>query len=99
MPIVDDAEDTLARILARWEELDLKSAARQRAWLQSHGVGLSDLQEMEARDRESVAIMVRATEPYLRYFLHDNSEKSAEELQELASNLSPGGTHTGGALV
>jgi hypothetical protein len=43
--------------------------------------------------------MAQTAEAHLRHFLGGNSDKSPEELQEIAAALSPGGTHDGGHLV
>lgn len=38
-------------------------------------------------------------ETYIDAFLQDNSQRTAEELEEMADALSPGGAHDGGELV
>jgi len=43
--------------------------------------------------------MARDTEPYLNYLLDNNYGKSPEELEDIASWLSPGGVHNGGAFL
>ena len=42
-------------------------------------------------DRGVTSRMARNTEPYLKYFLEDNSDKTPEELAGIAARLSPGG--------
>jgi len=54
------------------------------------------------RERDDYAItmkMAREAEAHLAYLAGDNSEKAPEELEQIASSLSPGGTHNGGELV
>ena len=41
--------------------------------------------------------MAKEVEPYLRYFIQDNSKKSPEGLAEVAACLSPGGVHNSGS--
>jgi hypothetical protein len=84
----------LAELLERWITISLEARRRQ--------VTLSGREffpgEETALEQEVLAAADRAR-PYLKYFLEDNSARSAEQLVELAANLSPGSRHNGGLLV
>jgi hypothetical protein len=56
-------------------------------------------EELTVNYRETVLRMAQEAEPHLVNFLRDNSDKTAEELEDLAHKLSPGGAHTGGTLA
>jgi hypothetical protein len=87
----------LSYILAQWIELNLEARIAEFARLRALGVQLP--QGLEESDRRVILDMAKEAEPHLDAFLRDNSDKSAEELEEVASFLSPGGEHTGGLLV
>ena len=50
-------------------------------------------------DRGVTLRMAKDTEPYLKYFLEDNSDKTPEELEDIAAWLLPGGVHNSGLFL
>jgi hypothetical protein len=86
--------DMLERILARWLEIDRENAKYRREMLR-----MPYIEEYARNAEELRAEMVAEAKPYMARFLEDNSTLSAEELEEIAEKLSPGGAHTGGLLV
>jgi hypothetical protein len=91
----------LKTLLNRWKQIYLAASKSRLEFMLSHGAKYSrELQrEMRRGDRKIADDMARAAEPYLVAFAQDNSGKTAEELEQLAEELSPGGAHTGGTLV
>ena len=81
--------------------VDTLETASYRALLQGLHHCLEHWVELNSRryDREVSLSMAKEVEPYLRYFIQDNSKKSPEGLAEVAACLSPGGVHNSGLLA
>lgn len=94
---VAEMENSLGGILDRWIQLNIDAKATEAEWLRAHGANVPE--EVEENGLKLIMDMAREAEPHLAAFLRDNSDRSAEELEELADKLSPGGAHTGGLLV
>lgn len=88
---VAEKEISLGGILDRWTELNLEAYAAELNWTRARGASVPE--EAEENGRKLIMDMAREAEPHLASFLRDNSDKSAEELEELADRLSPG-AHT-----
>jgi hypothetical protein len=74
--------------------LNLKYLSRQREHLPA------DVAREFERNAQAITMeMAQTAEVHLRHFLGGNSDKSPEELEQIAAALSPGGTHNGGHLV
>jgi len=87
--------DHLARLnalLEEWVEED------KRLFPAHHYPGEMQRQCQESWERKANH-MANMARPLLHHFLRDNSDKTAEQLEELAAHLSPGGAHTGGRLA
>ncbi|RWJ96992.1 hypothetical protein [Mesorhizobium sp.] len=84
----------LEEILDQVRDRHRESAKAERAFLVRHGASNLPPLDTSIIDRDS-----EKCRPYLSLFLADHSSKSAEELEELASHLSPGSAHTGGLLA
>lgn len=91
--------EILSKVLKRWTELTIDVRRRERAFFVAAGLPHESMQERDAEDLIWITKLARRAEPFLHCFLQDNNDKSAEELEELASKLSPGGVHNGGLLV
>lgn len=92
-----DPDPTLTAILERWVSIELKRHSQQVGALWTSDADLRN--EVTANHRAIVLDMAERTRPFLLELLRDQSSKSAEELENLAANLSPGGAHTGGLLT
>jgi hypothetical protein len=95
------AEDLaqLNRALDQWIHMSKEQCAFRNSLSREYGISDDVLKQVEAEWHEGTERMAKMTRPFLKYFFRDNSGMSAEELQELALKLSPGGTHTGGWLA
>ena len=89
------AEDLrwLRQCLELWRIGNLDSFERARAY------GATYTEEVKEGWYAATASMAKEAEEYLPYLLCDNSGRSADELQRIAGELSPGGTHSGGWLI
>jgi hypothetical protein len=89
-------EKVLRAVLDQWIEINLENP---------EGSLLMELLPREQREKQMadwkdlIMRTARETEPHLAEFFKDQSDKTAEQLEELAGNLSPGGVHNGGLLV
>jgi hypothetical protein len=93
------AEQVLERILERWIERNMETHATELQRLVAQGMPEWQVRKYDSAKRARIEQQGKECQPYLTCFLEDNSAKSAEDLSELASKLSPGGAHTDGLLV
>lgn len=89
----------LRKCLDHWRQLDEERWAAMRELNLAHGLAADCVKEGEANERELTDRMAREAEPFLHYLVEDNRSKSPEELEAIATKLSPGGAHTGGLLA
>ena len=84
----------LRAALAQWAEIEMNA----------HTTWLGDMDAVLARRRSHgsrtlVRRMVSAARPHLAAFARRNDHLTAEQLEEVACQLSPGGAHTGATLA
>lgn len=90
-------ESTLAGLLDRWIAINLEERAAELEWGREHGANFPE--GVEENGRTIIFGMAQKAKPHLAAFLRDNSDRTAEQLEEVANCLSPGGAHTGGLLA
>ena len=84
----------LRAALAQWTEIEMEA----------HTAWLGDMDAAAARrrargSRTLVQRMAAAARPHLAAFVRRNDHLTAEQLEEVAMHLSPGGAHTGATLA
>ena len=89
-----DDLSNLETILTHWEE-DYVEAAEANAW--SFGAALDE--ERRKGSRHIAKMLAESARPRLPLLLEDNSNRTAEELAEIAADLSPGGAHDGAFFI
>ena len=82
--------------LAEWMAIDLETKRKSAEWMASHGHSLP--KRARQGDRAVTRMMAAQARPHLAAFARSNAHLSAEQLEELAADLSPGGAHTGALL-
>ena len=96
MSVHSDTVKLLRAALAEWVEIDLDGKRRNAEWVASMG------HKLPARaiqgDRALTRRMAAAARPHLAAFARSNDRLTADQLEELAADLSPGGAHTGALL-
>ena len=93
------AQDQLETILRLWTELTLERLALERQNISGAGLNQSQLAKLGTNARVLTRRMARQTLPYLGAFMGGHEGRTAEELEEIAGHLSPGGAHTSSLLV
>jgi hypothetical protein len=90
---------SLDEILETWKQDWYAKRAQEIAEMRRYSAPGKMVVDAEAGGRKMIEEQANATRPYLRFLLEDNWAKTAEELEEIAAHLSPGGAHTGGWLI
>ncbi|RWK35477.1 hypothetical protein, partial [Mesorhizobium sp.] len=89
--------DALGAILDHVRDRHLETAEQQHRFNVDHGV--TDAGKLHANTIDFVDKMIEECRPYLSAFLDDHQDATADELEKLARQLSPGGVHNGGWLA
>ena len=87
----------LRAALALWVKIETESKDEQTAWLAS--IGHDTPKHVIRNDRALVRRMAAAAGPHLAAFARRNDHLTAEQLEEVVMQLSPGGAHTGATLA
>ena len=77
----------------------MAARANQLAWLATTGLSEELCRETAIGSHRIIKEQAANAAPYIKYFLQDNSKRSAEDLADLAAHLSPGGVHNGSLLM
>lgn len=85
--------------LDAWLDADREVAAQQIEHLKAIGGQALDLDTAQANAEELRLRFAGEAREHLHLFVEGGEGRSPEGLQEIAAKLSPGGAHTGGALI
>lgn len=88
---------TLELIVDQWAEIEIASHESEQGALL--GKDCHFVADMNAKYRSWILSQAKKVCAAIDLFLQDNTDKSAEEMEDIAGQVSPGGAHTGGLLV
>ena len=92
-----DMMKALRGALAAWIAVDIERQENDAAWYATHGHKTP--KRMALSGRALTRRMAASARPHLGAFARRNGHLSAEQLEELAAALSPGGAHTSAMLA